>query len=75
MADFQNSLISGIFGVNWSSFFAQNNCNVPVKCFLAFLIFAPTRLFCKGYSLCIMADFQNGPTSRIVGVFFEHFFA
>ena len=26
MADFQNGLISGIFGVFSSGFFAQNNC-------------------------------------------------
>ena len=28
-----------------------------------------------GYSLCMMADFQNGLISRIFGVFFERFFA
>ena len=40
MADFQNALISGIFGVFWSGFFAQNNCKCSVEwiltCFLEF---------------------------------------
>ena len=25
--------------------------------------------FCMGYSLCMMADFENGVISRILGVF------
>ena len=28
-----------------------------------------------GYSLCMMADFQNAVISRIVSVFLERFFA
>ena len=28
-----------------------------------------------GYSLCMMADFQNALISRIFAVFFERFFA
>ena len=28
-----------------------------------------------GYSLCMMADFQNGVISRIFSVFLEQFFA
>ena len=28
-----------------------------------------------GYSLCMMADFQNGLISRIFSVFLERFFA
>ena len=28
-----------------------------------------------GYSLCMMADFQNGLISRIFSAFFEQFFA
>ena len=27
-----------------------------------------------GYSLCMMADFQNALISRIIGVFLERFF-
>ena len=30
------------------------------------LIFDPKWGFCKGYSLCMMADFQNGLISRIL---------
>ena len=45
MADFQNGLISGIFAVFWSSFFAQNYSNVlsrmVFRVFLDFLIFDP----------------------------------
>ena len=29
---------------------------------------------CMGYSLCEMADFQNGPIFRIFGVFWSGFF-
>ena len=31
MADFQNGLISGIFGLSWSGFFAQNNFKLFVE--------------------------------------------
>ena len=31
MADFQNGVISRIFGVFWSDFFAQNNCKLFVE--------------------------------------------
>ena len=37
------------------------------------LIFDPKRRFCMGYSLCMMADFQNGLISRIFGVFWSGF--
>ena len=39
------------------------------------LIFDPKLGFCMDYSLCMMADFQNGFISRVFGVFFERFFA
>ena len=52
MADFLNRLISRIFGVSSSGFFAQNNSNVVVRllfaCFLAILSFQPNGLFSKG---------------------------
>ena len=35
MADFQNALISPIFGVFFERFFAQNNSKVLVECFFA----------------------------------------
>ena len=34
MADVQNALISPIFGVFFERFFAQNNSDVLVECFL-----------------------------------------
>ena len=37
------------------------------------LIFEPNGGFCMGYSLCIMADFQNALISRIFGVFWSGF--
>ena len=43
--------------------------------FFGILIFDPKWGFCKGYSLCMMADFQNGLISRIFGVFSSGFFA
>ena len=50
-----------------------SSCRIVVRMFLAFLIFCWP--FCKGYSLCIayslckMADFQNGLFFRIFGDF------
>ena len=41
--------------------------------FFAILIFDPKSGFCMGYSLCVMADFQNGFISRIFGVFYSGF--
>ena len=43
--------------------------------FLSILIFDPKRRFRIGYSLCMMADFQNGLISRIFRCFLERFFA
>ena len=73
MADFQNRLISGIFCVFSSGFLQQNNSNMIKESFFRMffwiLIFDRNWLFCKGYSLCMMADFQNRLISRIFGVF------
>ena len=44
-------------------------CRMDFDMFFGILIFDPKRGFCKGYSLCKMADFQNGHISRIFGVF------
>ena len=41
-------------------------------CF-AILIFDLKCGFCMGYSLCMMADFQNGLISRIFGLFLRSF--
>ena len=43
--------------------------------FSGILIFEPKRGFSMGYSLCMMADFQNGVISKIFSVFMERFFA
>ena len=43
--------------------------------FLVFWLFDPNWPFCKVYSLCKMADFQNGLISWIYGIFLQRFFA
>ena len=42
--------------------------------FFGILIFDPKSGFCMGYSLCMMADFQNALISRIFSVFWSGFF-
>ena len=37
--------------------------------FFGIFIFDPKSGFCKGYSLCMMADFQSALISRIFSVF------
>ena len=88
MADFQNRLISGIFGVFSSGFLHRTTLmwlkNVFLNfnfshVFLNFKIFAvlssgdPNSPFCQGYRLCTMADFQNRLISGIFGVFSSGF--
>ena len=41
--------------------------------FLGILICDPKSGFCMGYSLCMMADFQNGLISRVFSVFWSGF--
>ena len=41
--------------------------------FFGILIFDPKGGFSIGYSLCMMADFQNGLISRMFGVFWSVF--
>ena len=36
--------------------------------FFLILTFDPKYGFCKGYSVCMMADFQNGHISRVFSV-------
>ena len=85
MGDFQNCLISRIFDVFSSGFFAQNNSYNFLGCFFAcfwnFKFLTQTDhfakaiySFCMGYSLCKMGGFQNCLISRILDVFFERFF-
>ena len=48
-------------------------CRMDFDMFFAILIFEPKGGFCMGYSLCMMADFQNGLISRIFDVFSSGF--
>ena len=43
--------------------------------FFGILIFDLKSRFCIGYSLCMIADFQNGLISRIFSVFCSGFFS
>ena len=77
MADFQNALISRTFVFFLERFFALNNCKWFVEwmltCFFGILIFEPKWGFCMGYSLCMVADFQNALISWIFRVFWSGF--
>ena len=44
-------------------------CRMDFGTFFGILIFDPKSGFFMGYSLCMMADFQNGLISRIFSVF------
>ena len=48
-------------------------CRIDFDMFFGILIFDAKSRFCMGYSLCIMADFQNALISRIFGVFWSGF--
>ena len=41
--------------------------------FFRIFIFDPKSGFCMGYSLCMMADFQNGLISRKLNIFLSGF--
>ena len=47
----------------------QMVCTMDFDMFLKILIFDPKSGFCMGYSLCMMADFQNRLISRIFSTF------
>ena len=49
-------------------------CRIDFDIFFEILIFNQKSGFCMGYSLCIMADFQNGLISRIFNVFLSGLF-
>ena len=66
MNDFQNCLISRIFGVFSRGFFSQTNSKSLLEWF--FKCFWHGN-HCTGYSLCKLVDFQNCLISRIFGVF------
>ena len=48
-------------------------CRMDFDMFFGILIFEPKGGFCMGYSLCMMADFQNGLITRIFNVFSSGF--
>ena len=49
-------------------------CRMDFDMFFGIVIFDPKWRFSMGYSLCMMADFQNGLISRIFSVFWCVFF-
>ena len=74
MADFQNAFISRIFSVFASRFSHRTALNelqnrMDFDMFFGISLFVLQQGFCMGYSLFMMADFQNGLNSRIFGVF------
>ena len=46
-------------------------CRMDFDMFFGILIFDPRLGFCKGYSVCIMANVENGLISRIFSVFWS----
>ena len=48
-------------------------CRMDFDMFFGILIFERKLGFCMGYSLCMMADFENALISRIFGVFLSGF--
>ena len=44
-------------------------CRMDFEMFFGILLFDSKSGFCMGYSLCMVADFQNALISRIFGVF------
>ena len=48
-------------------------CRMDFDMFFGILIFDPKCRFCMGYSLCVMANFQNGLISRIFSDFWSGF--
>ena len=64
------------FWVFWGRFFTHKNSKVILQSFFtpfsAFFIFDHNWTFCKGYSLCVVANFghfHNANIFRILGVF------
>ena len=48
-------------------------CRMNCDMFFGILIFDPKWGFCMGYSLCMMAYFQNGLISRLFSIFWSVF--
>ena len=49
-------------------------CRMDFDMLFGILSFEPKLGFCMGYSLCMMADFENALISRIFGDFWSGFF-
>ena len=50
-------------------------CTIDFDIFFSILIFEPNSRFSMGYSLCMMADFQNALITGIFRVLWSGFFA
>ena len=48
-------------------------CRMDFDMFFGILIFNPKGGLCIGYSLCMTADFLNGPISQIFSFFWSGF--
>ena len=70
MADFQNRVISRIFGVFSSGFFAQNKSSVLIDmffaCFYTFYFLTQTDHFAKPMVFAWAIAFARWPTFKIV---------
>ena len=62
------------FGAVFCTEQLQMSWRTDFDMFFLILIFHPKLGFCMGYSLCMMADFQNSLVSRIFSVFLKRFF-
>ena len=75
MADFQNGLISGIFAVFWSGFFAQNNSNVLIEwffaCFWYFKFLTHTDHFAKTIAFVWAIAFARWPILKMKIWFYQ----
>ena len=76
MVDFQNGLVSRIMAIFPAVFCTEQlncSCRFIFGIFLEKKIFALNCLFCVGYRLIKMVDFQNGLISQILAVFSSGF--
>ena len=64
---------SVLFGAAFFTEQLEMICRIDFDIFLDILIFDPLQGYCMGYSLCIMAYFQNSLISRIFRGFWSGF--
>ena len=60
-----------LFGTVFCTQQLEMICGMDCDMFFGILIFDAEWWFCKGYSDCMMADFQNGLISRIFSVLWK----